>query len=72
MDTSIKEPSAAASFLAAKRLENTNYPLPGQVVLADECGDSLWDEVLAQEDSAVAIEKSLENNEGFNKIDKQR
>jgi hypothetical protein len=58
MDASSKDPSALASFLAATGSKNANDPLPGNVVINDECGDSLWDEVLAQHNNALDVESN--------------
>lgn len=32
-----------------------NEPKPEQIVIPDECGDSLWDEVLAQHPDLTTI-----------------
>lgn len=58
-----KTPSAAA------RLENSNNTLPDKVIIPDECGDSLWDEVLAQQSALSEImkkpaEKSADGDAG--------
>jgi len=47
----IKTPSVAAGS------ENSNDALPDKVVIPDECGDSLWDDVLAQQSSLSEIMK---------------
>ena len=59
MNNSPAEASPLASFLEKQKSTNSEAE-PEKVVLHDECGDSLWDEVLAQEDGA---EKSNSENQ---------
>lgn len=37
-------------------LEKTKEDLPEEIVLSDECGDSLWDKVLEQEERKSLLE----------------
>ena len=37
-------------------LEKTDEILSDEIVLPDECGDSLWDKVLEQENSKPSLE----------------
>lgn len=37
-------------------LEKINEILPEEIVLPDECGDSLWDKVLEQEEKKSSLE----------------
>jgi hypothetical protein len=36
-----------------KKLKSSKDPVQKKIVLPDECGDSLWHEVLAQEDNGL-------------------
>ena len=61
METSPNEPKKLASFLIAGKLKDANSPSTEKVVLRDECGDSLWDDVLEQEDKHSQAEATSEN-----------
>jgi hypothetical protein len=41
-----------------KNLKDSNQPSPAKIVLPDECGDSLWEETLGQNDDGPVIKKS--------------
>lgn len=55
------ENSGLASFLIMKKLKDPGEPLQEKVILPDECGDSLREEILAQEEKKVTIESNSEN-----------
>lgn len=42
---------------AAEGLKNANEPMPDKIVIPDECGDSLWNDVLAQQPDLSEIIK---------------
>lgn len=42
--------------------------LSGKIVLHDECGDSLWDEVLAQQEDPVPSQQHRLDQELLNRI----
>jgi hypothetical protein len=47
------ELSKLASFLTGAKSKNPDDLSLTKVILPDECGDSLWEEVLAQENEVV-------------------
>jgi hypothetical protein len=51
MNSSAEDASPLASFLEKQKSTNSEAQQES-VVLHDECGDSMWDEVLAQEEGA--------------------
>jgi hypothetical protein len=55
------ENSGLASFLNMKKLKDPGEPLQEKVILPDECGDSLWEEILTQDKKKVTIESDSEN-----------
>lgn len=48
------DPKTKEDFILT--LEKINEILPEEIVIPDECGDSLWDKVLEQEESKPSIE----------------
>ena len=55
--------SRLAAFLKTGMVENATGESPDDVVLPDECGDSLWDKVLGQQDKIGADENTLKNGD---------
>lgn len=56
-------PSALAWFLANQKLKENNQVEKEKVVLNDECGDSLWDEVLSQDNKQLNSKSDGESRE---------
>lgn len=51
------------SLLVNRALNGPNDPADEKIVLPDECGDSLWDEVLGQDRNACAIKKETDKKQ---------
>jgi len=60
--------SGFASFLNNDKSKNLNDRRE-KVVLNDECGDSLWDDVLAQEDRGLPTEEIHKEEDATNDAD---
>ena len=58
-----------------KNLKDSNEPLPEKVILPDECGDSLWEEILEQNDdrlkTKITDKKEVQHKKPDKKIEKK-
>lgn len=68
-NSSPNESSPLTSFITKKASNDANESNGEKIVLNDECGDSLWDAVLAQENMALHTKDSAEIEEVPNAID---
>ena len=55
--------SPTASLLTVDKLKDPKEPSAEKVILPDECGDSLWEEVLAEGHDAVPAKNISENKD---------
>ena len=58
-----------ASNVDNEELISLNEPSQVKVVLPDECGDTLWDKVLEQEDGVVETELPVKNKDLLRRSD---
>lgn len=72
-NTSPNDPAPAlVTTLINKKLNDPNgpkestEPSPEKIVMCDECGDTLWDDVLAQDDKIPALTIRNDGNEDEN------
>ena len=61
-NTSPNDPALAlVSLLINKKLNDPNDPAEEKIVLPDECGDTLWDEVMEKNEKVLPVKDSIEN-----------
>ena len=53
---------------AAVNIKDSNTSTVEEIVLPDECGDTLWDDVLAQKEEPLAANNNYVNGVLLNKI----
>jgi hypothetical protein len=62
-NTSTNDPALKpVSTLANSSVNNHNEPATETVFVNDECGDTMWDAVLQQEDKALPLKQGSEHS----------
>ena len=65
-----KTTSGLASLLVDGEENNSGQTLPVKIVLTDECGDTLWDDVLKQDENNLCVKCNEKNQQPV--IDKNK